>query len=720
VDHFVKVIDIDPATPFKADIPVPEGTRETDLQVSLYRGDGKLLMKYAVQPKRNPPRPDPVTPPSEPEEIQTVEELYLTGLRLDQFYNPSLDPLRYYEEALRRDPGNYQVNTQIGILSCRDKNWEKAEQYLRTALDRITAHYTMPRDGTAFYYLGVALRAKGDLDAAYDAFYKATWSQAWHSAAYFALAEIDCRRGALDKALAHVDRSIATNTGNLKALNLRAVVLRHLGAAEEAATQVQAILAANPMDFQSRNELAIHQSPKEAQQTSEELKRLMRGDAQIYLNLAVDYGNSGFYDEAIDVLGRLVDMPKAEGSQHPMVHYYLGYYTSREGDELQARKHYQRASVLPSDYCFPFRPESIDVLRHACSVNSSDAMAHYYLGNLFFDSMPELAQSEWEKARSIDDDIALVHRNLALAYEQIERDLAKATASMERAIECDQSNPRFFYEMDVLYEKNRTPVSKRLALVRAHEDVIVKRTDALTRKVLVNVQGGAFNEALDTLTRYQFSRWEGGGQSVRALYQDSCLLRGIQQYKDGQYEKALESFRAALDVPQHMQMSGRGRNLRQAQILYYIGTGLERVGNPEKAKEYFQQAVEVEIQPSRYRPTPPVEHLFYPGLAYLKLGNTTEAEQAFDKLAELASGKQTEGFGRTRRQSDFFAKFSEEGLLNVEAAEKEFRSGLASSARGAATEAEQHFQKALENDPNHYWARAHLESIRTDLHVLTP
>jgi tetratricopeptide (TPR) repeat protein len=719
VDHFDKVIEIDPATPFKTDLPVPRGTRETDLQISLYGGDGKLLMRYAPQPKQNPPRPDPVTPPPAPEEIQTVEELYLTGLRLDQFYNPSRDPLRYYQEALRRDPGNYLVNTQLGILSCRDKNWEEAEKYLRTALDRITANYTMPRDGTSFYYLGLALKAQGELDAAYDELYKATWSQALHSAAYFSLAEIDCRRGDLDTALAHLERSITTNTGNLKSLSLRAVVLRHLGRNEEAIKQVQDILAASPMDYQSRNELAILQSAMKAQQTRQELIRLMRGDAQIYLNLAVDYGNAGFYDEAIAVLERLVNVPKAEGSQYPLVFYYLGFYSSLDGNEDASQRYYQRAATLPSDYCFPFRPESIDVLQQASAVNPGDAMAHYYLGNLFFDSMPKRAQSEWEKARSIDDGIALVHRNLALAYEQVERDIAKATASMERAIECDPSNPRLFYEMDVLYEKNRTPVSERLALVRAHEDVIARRTDALTRKVLVNVQAGAFDEALETLTRYQFSRWEGGGQSVRALYQDSCLLRGIQQYREGRHEQALDSFKAALDLPQHMQMSGRGRNLRQAQILYYIGHAYEHNGDGEKANEYFQRAAEVEIRRSGYRPSPPVEHLFYQGLAWRKLGNTAESDRVFNQLVELASGKQVDRLGR-RRESDFFAKFSEEGLLNVEEAEQEYRSGLASFVKGSTAEAEQHLQKALENDPNHYWARAHLESIETDLHAVKP
>ena len=41
-------------------------------------------------------------PSPSPREMATVEELYLAGLRLEQFHNGNVDPLPYYDEALRR------------------------------------------------------------------------------------------------------------------------------------------------------------------------------------------------------------------------------------------------------------------------------------------------------------------------------------------------------------------------------------------------------------------------------------------------------------------------------------------------------------------------------------------------------------------------------------------------------------------------------------------
>ena len=69
----------------------------------------------------------------------------------------------------------------MGILYIKRARYEDAEKCLRKALERLTDKYTSPKDGEAFYYLGVALKAQGKNDEAYDNFYKATWSAAWQA-----------------------------------------------------------------------------------------------------------------------------------------------------------------------------------------------------------------------------------------------------------------------------------------------------------------------------------------------------------------------------------------------------------------------------------------------------------------------------------------------------------------------------------------------------------
>src|ERR1019366_4259627 len=139
-----------------------------------------------------------VTNPPAPPDVKSSEELYLIGLRAQQFHDPTIDPLPYWEEALRRDPGDSRVNTALGITA-----------------------YTKAKDAEAIYYLGATLKAQGKTGEAYTNFYQATWSQAWKAAGYYSLAEIASARGDMTAALDFVDRSIDSNALNIRAQNLK-------------------------------------------------------------------------------------------------------------------------------------------------------------------------------------------------------------------------------------------------------------------------------------------------------------------------------------------------------------------------------------------------------------------------------------------------------------------------------------------------------------------
>jgi tetratricopeptide (TPR) repeat protein len=130
---------------------------------------------------------------------------------MEQFHSPCGDPDAYRQEALRRDPGDIRVNTILGIDAIKGGRYADAERLLRKALERSTASYTLPKDGEAFYYLGLALKAQGKLDDAYAQFYKSTWSAVRRSPSYFELAEIASARGDFAAALTKDEDALQTN-----------------------------------------------------------------------------------------------------------------------------------------------------------------------------------------------------------------------------------------------------------------------------------------------------------------------------------------------------------------------------------------------------------------------------------------------------------------------------------------------------------------------------
>ena len=166
-----ETVAIDPGKPYTKQVAVPAGIDEHDLVASISDG-GKELVSYSPVRLTPETRPQGVTDPPPPADVKTNEELYLIGLRAQQFHDPVNDPMPYWEEALRRDPGDTRVNTVLGITAYTKAKYAEAEKYLRTAIERLTAQFTTPKDAEAIYYLGATLKAEGKTDEAYTYFYQ--------------------------------------------------------------------------------------------------------------------------------------------------------------------------------------------------------------------------------------------------------------------------------------------------------------------------------------------------------------------------------------------------------------------------------------------------------------------------------------------------------------------------------------------------------------------
>jgi len=699
---FRRKINISPAEPFKTNVPLPAGLHEDDLHVALYGQNGEILLSYKPA-EHHPPdyeRPEPLKPLVPPEELNTVEELYLAGLRLNQFYNAGVDPMPYYVKALKLDPANYRVNTQLGILNIKDFKWEEAEKNLHTAVERITSNYTRPKDCEGLYYLGIVLRANDKTDEAYDCFYQATWGSAWHSAAYYQLAEIDCQREDYYTALDHLERSISTNLNNLKALNLKVIVLRKIKDFEAARQQLTKNLSINVIDHQALNELYILNNEagknKEASDYLTELTTIMRDEVQSYLELATDYGNCGLYQEAIDILSRL----ERKGNNFPMLYYFLGYYWSKIGEQDKVIKYYQMASKMPYHYCFPFRAEEIVILRHAMELNPGDSRAPYYLGNLLYEHQPENAITEWEKSRQLDESFYIVHRNLAEAYKDVLKDNVKALASMERAIALNNDDPRLLYEYDELCDINKASSQKKYEFMKQNYETARKSSETLLRLATRAVEYGKYNEAIDILTDHDIAECEGGRERIYT-YIKAFTLRGMEYLKRGKYNEALRDFEILLAYPR------KPPHGYSAQLYYMKGLVYEGLGKPEIAETFFQKTLSVEILARRgpfYR-----EYVYYHGLALIKLGKPDEARKVFLTMLD-----------DTQKEKEailFFTQFERGPSRDDQIAHNHYLTGLAYKGLGDFEKAKAEFNSALQitlSDVwfnSHIWSKVHLDSL---------
>ena len=184
----------------------------TEFRIAVINQEGRELLAWQPEMLSERDLPAPAVEPPPPEEVESMDELYLIGLHLEQYRHATRSPESYWSEGLRRDSGDARLNNAMGLALLRKGIFAEAEQHFERAVQRLTLRNPNPYDGEPFYNLGLARIHQGKSAAAYAAFHKAAWNYTWQSAAWLWLARISLRRGNLTLALEQVERSLFHHT----------------------------------------------------------------------------------------------------------------------------------------------------------------------------------------------------------------------------------------------------------------------------------------------------------------------------------------------------------------------------------------------------------------------------------------------------------------------------------------------------------------------------
>ncbi|MDR1454982.1 MAG: DUF5107 domain-containing protein [Tannerella sp.] len=697
---FEQTIDIDPARPFTGEIDIPAATGDYSLKAALYDADGKELVAYQPVKQEDKPMPEVVEQVRPAGEYRTVEELYQAGLRIEQFHNARLDPMEFYHEALKRDPSDSRVNTVVGIRYARQGEWALAEEHLRKAIERETKNYTTVKDPEAYYNLGVVCQLQGRLREAADAYWKATWYPTFQSPAYFALAQIASIQGDYAEALKLIDASLNVNVRNTKALTVKALLLRKLGKTAEAAALLETVFAIDPLDYWAEAETSMLSGNGAGFLAGADDSR---GDGivrlQELLEMATDYGNLGAYDEALALLGEAI----AAGEPYadfPLTYYYAGYYAFLKGDRPAARGYWQQAAAQPSDYCFPFRLEEIDLLKTAVAENPTDAKGFFYLGNLlYYLGQKDGGIEAWEESARLDDAFGLAHRNLGFAYNRA-GETEQAVAQYENAIRADPGNPKVFTEIDQLYEKTGKPARERLALMRKNLKTVMMHDDAVIRLLSLYNETGEYDRAIRIMDTRHFHVWEGGGE-VRDIFVDAHLLKGLKLAAAKKYDAAIQEYAIADTYPDNLEVGRPDNDGSRAKTYYYMGLAYAAKGDRVKAGECFEKA---SAGPRGSQRAFRSERDIYRAMAYRQLENPSAARELIEACRKYADEQLQSG-----SLVDEYSKFGEDGSQSQRLAQIFYLQGLIHYAEGDKTRANESFGNALKASRNMIWPRQLME-----------
>lgn len=601
-----------------------DGEREEALTLSVYDETGRLILDYTPAPKCITKTPEPAQPAKDPAEIATNEELYLTGLHIEQYRHATYEPDPYYLEGLKRDPGDSRINNAYGLLLLRRGLFQESEPYFRKAIERITWKNPNPYDSEAYYNLGLSLVYQNRLNEAFDAFYKATWTSAQQEMSFYFLAAIAARQNRLAEALAHVERALVKNGRNIRARGLNALILSRIGREEEAKAVLQENLKVDPFDYLSRFEQS-----RLTGTGREETLALMRNEPNTFLAVASVYAFYGCFDEALEVLCLCTE-------KHPMLAYYEAYYDALKGDKAAEKEALSQAAKRSPLYCFPNQLNDILVLEHAISAAPTDAKAPYYLANLWYDRKQYAkARKLWEKSVEIDSGFPTAWRNLSLDYFNKQHDVEKAQKALETAFKLDQSDARVFLELDQLYKKRGVSPEDRIQNYDANREVFEQRDDLCVEYITLLNLLGRHEEAYARTQAHKFHPWEGGEGKITTQYTVALVELARKALSQGNPAKAKELLTKALVFPQNLG-EGKLEGAKDNNVYYYLGCACEALGDTESAKRNWARASVGDEEPAgmMYYNDQPADMIFYQGLALQKLGLKDKAFRRFHKLVD--------------------------------------------------------------------------------------
>lgn len=685
-----KQLTIDPDHFFLEELTVPDAADEANLYAALYDAAGHLLVGYRpVQPEAEP-LPKVIDGTKPVKEYKTNEELYLAGLRVDQFNNARLSYMDFYNEALLRDSMDARVNIEVGKHYVRQGEWEKAKTHLLRAQERLSHDYTRVKDAEALYYLGYVYQMTGQTGRAEDMYWAATWTPDYKHPAFYQLAVMATADGEYARAYELVNQSLYVGARDVQALTLQAYLLRQLGQTEEAARVIASIQRIDPLDYWSAAEKSfLEHNDASFLATSAQGRSQGMIAVQELLEVAANYMHIGATADAL----ALLDGALAAGEpfvSYPLVYYYKAYNLLKENKDEEASGCLEKASVLAWQNNYPHRQEEIAWFDTLLARRPDDGMLHYYQGNLlYYLGQKEAGLSHWKRSAELLPGFAVASRNAGFG-EGCKNNLVEAIRYYDQAIRSNPDDALLLTESDRLCERAAMPYDQRLKRLEAHRSTVMKHDDAVMRLLTLYNEAGAYDKAIRILADRHFHLWEGGGQ-VHQIYVDSHLLKGLSLLKKKQYKAALVELELAGGYPVNLEVAPSHRDGYEAKVYYLSGLAYEGLNRPEKAAECYEKSAAAAFRPYL------TDLNYYRVKALRKLQRAADAEEALEAMRQTLTRMQ-------QNLVDSYAKFGDADR-NVQQSNLHYYAGLIALLEGNTSAAQADFAEALRLYPGNVWAK---------------
>ncbi len=551
-----QTLDLNPMETFSKTIPLNDSdkieviVKGTELQYTNLPGRNQL--KRPFYPDTNL-------------KVSETEAHFQEALEAMEFreYQKAYDLLTKLVEL---DPSHRAGHVKLAELEFRRTNYDKALAHGNKVLKMDTY------DAGANYIVGISYRQKNDTVNALESLGWAARDIKYRSVAFAQMAELYLASANYERATTYAKKALDFNTYNLNARKVLAVVARKQGKSNEFEQQVEAILKIDALNYFAFTEQKFMVDKGRLQKIPSVIKNEFPSEA--LLDLALQYLGLGLNAEAIAVLSLDTAQPKNK--------IWLAYLL-RESDGSKSSALLNEANAASVDFVFPFRRESVPVLKWAVGQQPGSWKFNYYLAqNYLAVGLLDLGESILKELGN-KPDTSIFYRFRA---EMLKEDKVESSNDFAKALELNSKDWK-------VWEENI-----RFALETGDIDKAMELSDKAHRKYpdnynigLVHAQAlitkGRHKEVLAVLKDINVLPYEHANTS-RRIYDRAHLALATELMEKKNFKEAVQILNSAMEWPENI---GVGKPFAPDERLqqYALALSNKALGNEVKERELLTE-----------------------------------------------------------------------------------------------------------------------------------
>ena len=547
------------------------GVGEPPVFVEVSHGNS-ILASFSVPlslPEREPPKPD--TTERSPAQIASEGWMMLLLGR-------QTNAMAEFEKALSKDAGCVEALLGLAHYKLVQAQAAEAASLAKRAMD--ANHY----DGRAHFALAVASLRLGNETEALDSARRAALDPAAAVPAHALIGKILIQQGNLAEA-AEALSATGPWASDPVCRGRLAIALLRLGRTNEARSIALGTIERSPLDVLARYVLARLNEPG----AKNVFDRLMSRDSECSLELAFSLSELGMGKEALNLV------EKTDVRRSPMLWYTASYLRGKEGLLPMS------SNPKPMESVFPSRLEEIPVLEHAVQSRPKDATARLLLGDLYF-SLGQHAKARrlWQESVNIDSSNPVPLRSLGMAGWKLDGDLVEAERYLRQALSATPRDGIVARDLasviQTQLQAEAEPTEKKALRARARDVLLevlpynMHRADIVETAARLHNQLDEPEKAAALLDGIRVTAWEGA-QGLHDEFRAAHLALGKRHFEAGRFAEAASEFRRSLEYPENLGIGCRD-GTREADLYYWLGMALSRLGKHDEAQTAWRTAAE--------------------------------------------------------------------------------------------------------------------------------